>query len=72
MGTYQCWHVHIPQEYVDAESSFAARKIFAAKHNKQVSECMARLRGNAVHDRIVDRLNGRRVFSDGTSIRDEP
>ncbi len=44
MTVYQCWHVHVSQEYVEAESSFEARKIFAAKHHKQVSECMARRR----------------------------
>ena len=42
--TFQCWHVDVPQEYIMAMSSFAARKIFAAKHRKQVSECMARRR----------------------------
>lgn len=44
MNTYQCWHVHVPQEYIEAPTSFAARQAFARKHHKQVSECMARLR----------------------------
>jgi hypothetical protein len=57
MKTFQCWHVHVSQEYIEASSSFEARKIFAQKHHKQVSECMARLRGNAVHDSIDKQLN---------------
>lgn len=61
MSIYQCWHVDVPQEYVEASSSFAARQYFARRHRKQVSEVMARLR----HDPV------RRVFLDGTGIRDE-
>lgn len=44
MSTYQCWHVDVPQEYIEAPSGFAARQEFAKKHHKQVSECMARRR----------------------------
>lgn len=44
MNTYQCWHVDVPQEYIEAATSFAARQAFARKHHKQVSECMARRR----------------------------
>lgn len=62
MYTYQCWHVHVPQEYIRARSSFAARQVFAKRHHKQVSECMARRRRDAPL----------RTFSDGTSIRSEP
>lgn len=53
MNIYQCWHIDIPQEYVEAASSFAARQAFAKKHHKQVSECMARWRAEA-----PDRHNG--------------
>lgn len=62
MRKYQCWHVDIPTETIEALSSFAARQYFARRHRKQVSECMARL----VHPPLL------RTFSDGTSIRNEP
>lgn len=62
MRKYQCWHVHVPAETIEASSSFAARQYFAKRHRKQVSECMARLVHPPLH----------RPFSDGTSIRSEP
>lgn len=58
--TYQCWHVDVPQEYIEAETGFEARKIFARKHRKQVSECMARRR-------LEDPRAGRRGTERGAS-----
>jgi hypothetical protein len=60
--TYDVWHVNVPSERTKAATGFEARKAFAAKHHKQVSECMAR--------RIYAETP--RIFSDGTSIRSEP
>lgn len=62
MNRYQVWHVDVPMEYVDAGSGLAARQDFARRHHKPVSECRAR--------RLIS--PPARVFSDGTSIRDEP
>lgn len=39
---YDVWHVRVPSERIHAMTGFEARKEFAAKHGKQVSECMAR------------------------------
>jgi len=42
MQTYQAWSETVPMEYIDAATSFEARKTFAAKHNLPVTECMSR------------------------------
>lgn len=42
---YQCWcptDNRIPNELIVASSSFQARKEFAARNHKQVSDCAAR------------------------------
>jgi hypothetical protein len=41
--TYQTWSKTKPAEIIEAETGFAARKVFAAKHGLLVHECMARL-----------------------------
>lgn len=42
MNLYDVWHVNVPSEKLTDISGFQARKKFAEKHHKQVSECMAR------------------------------
>lgn len=45
MQTYQCWcpvDNRLPNEFIEAETSFEARKVYARKHNKQASECVGR------------------------------
>jgi hypothetical protein len=67
MNLYDVWHVNVPSEKLRSISGFQARKKFAEKHHKQVSECMARrIYANPPSDRPAQ------TFSDGTSIRDEP
>lgn len=68
---YDVWHTSVPSERVSATTSFAARKAFAAKHHRQVSECMAR-RIYAGEPATVPSNASAKPFSDGTSIRDEP
>lgn len=40
---YECWSRLVAAETVKAIDSYSARKLFAAKHNLQVSETMARI-----------------------------
>lgn len=78
MNLYDVWHVNVPSEKLRSISGFQARKEFAAKHHKQVSECMARrIYANpppAISNLTTTKPPDRpaRTFSDGTSIRDEP
>lgn len=59
---YKVWYARGPTETAMARTGFEARKAFAEKHGKPVSECMAR---RVYNDPRVN-------FSDGTSIRNEP
>jgi hypothetical protein len=52
MKTYQTWSKTKPVEIIEAETGFAARKVFAAKHGLPVHECMARL--ICEHERVTD------------------
>ncbi len=47
MKTYQAWSETVPMEYIDAETSFAARIEFAKRHKLVVTDCMARAVQNA-------------------------
>ncbi len=52
MSKYQCWSPvdnRLPNEIIEAVTSFAARQAYAQRHHKQVTDCVARKQQDHAH-----------------------
>lgn len=55
-AVYQCWcpyAKHLPNQNIEADSSFAARKVYAERHHRQVSEICARRQNLPIERKIA-------------------